>query len=362
MSIKDILSKMVEETKHKPIDLGELFNSLWAERMLYVKVLPAILVGTYLIMCTIPRTYKSSVILAPESSGGAMSNSLGALASSFGLGSLAKMGGDNDAISTEIYPDLLASNDFLIKLMPVNIITKDGQIKCDYYTYLHDHQSAAPWNILKAKISELISPTSDNAGIKTTDIDISNLTEMQSIIFDCAADNITCDIDRKTQVINITVKAQDPCVAATMANATCQKLQEFIIAYRTNKARIDYEYYKKICKETKEEYDRARQSYGKFSDANEDVYLSSYKLKSNDLENEMQLKYNMYSAMTTQMQMAQAKLQEATPAFTILQSASIPIRASSPKRVIISIIITFLGAIILSIRIAYRKKQLQGLK
>ena len=353
---------MEEETKHKPIDLGKLLKSLWAEKMLYAKVLPAILVGTYLIMCTIPRTYKSSVILAPESSGGGAAGSLGALANSIGLGSLTKMGGDNDAISTEIYPDLLASNDFLIKLMPVNIITKDGKTKCDYYTYLRDYQSSAPWTFLMDKVSELISPTSDNASIKTSDIDISNLTEMQSIIFDYAANNISCEIDKKTQVINITVKAQDPCVAATMASATCQKLQEFIIAYRTNKARIDYEYYKKISKESKEEYDRARQSYGKFSDANEDVYLSSYKLKIENLENEMQLKYNMYSAMTSQMQMAQAKLQEATPAFTILQSASIPIRASSPKRVIISIIVTFLGAIILSIRIAYRKKELQGLK
>ena len=48
----------------------------------------------------------------------------------------------------------------------------------------------------------------------------------------------------------------------------------------------------------------------------------------------MQLKFNAYTAMNTQLQAAQAKVQESTPAFTRLQSPTVAQRASQPKRMI----------------------------
>ena len=56
--------------------------------------------------------------------------------------------------------------------------------------------------------------------------------------------------------------------------------------------------------------------------------------KQEDLENDMQLKYNAYTAMTTQYQAAKAKVQERTPAFTIVKGAAVPIKATGPKRMI----------------------------
>jgi uncharacterized protein involved in exopolysaccharide biosynthesis len=65
----------------------------------------------------------------------------------------------------------------------------------------------------------------------------------------------------------------------------------------------------------------------------------------------MQLKYNIYTAMNSQMQTAAAKLQEATPAFTVIQSASVPVKPAGPKRVFISLGVMILAFIILSARI-----------
>ena len=141
-----------------------------------------------------------------------------------------------------------------------------------------------------------------------------------------------------------------------MANATCKKLQEFIINYRTNKAKIDYEYYKKLCAEAKTKYERARQLYASYSDANMDMMLESYKSRTEDLENDMQLKYNIYTAMNTQMQMAQAKLQEATPAFSMIQSATVPYKPAGPKRVIISVAMMILAFFVLSGYVLVKEK------
>ena len=52
------------------------------------------------------------------------------------------------------------------------------------------------------------------------------------------------------------------------------------------------------------------------------------------IENEMQLAYNGYSQSVTQLQLAQAKVQERMPAFTVLQQANVPIKPSAPKRMI----------------------------
>ena len=79
-----------------------------------------------------------------------------------------------------------------------------------------------------------------------------------------------------------------------------------------------------------------------------DNWVSSFKLKENDLENEMQLLYNNYTALTTQVQQAQAKLLMQTPAFTTLQNASVPLKPTGPKRMIFALGMTFLAFIILT--------------
>jgi len=73
------------------------------------------------------------------------------------------------------------------------------------------------------------------------------------------------------------------------------------------------------------------------------VLLKAYQMKEEDLENDMQLKYNIYQQVVEQRQLAQAKLQERTPAFTIVQRATVPIKHSSRPKVITLAIWMFLG-------------------
>ena len=65
-----------------------------------------------------------------------------------------------------------------------------------------------------------------------------------------------------------------------------------------------------------------------------DMVLESYRAKQTDLENDMQLKYNTYTTLMAQYQMAKAKVQERTPAFTLVQGAAVPIKPAGPKRML----------------------------
>ena len=339
---------MEEKKDIKPIDFTSIVKKLWPHRKKYYYVLPITLIATYLIIICIPRYYKCTVRLAPEISGVNVSGSLSSLASSFGLGSsLAKMN-SQDAISSEIYPDVIQSKNFIAELMTVNIQTQDGETKCSYYQYLRDKQKDAWWNIVMDTIKGWFKSSQKDDYTGAEKLDVFGLTKKQSDVFKSAQGKLDCTIDKKTEIVSIEVKDQDPLVCATMADSTCQKLQQFITDYRTNKARIDYEYYQKLCKESEEEYNKAMHRYASFSDSYHKPVLASYSTKETTLENEMQSSYTLYQGIKAQMQAAQAKLQEATPAFTVIESASVPTKPAGPKRMIISILMMDLSFFVLS--------------
>ena len=77
--------------------------------------------------------------------------------------------------------------------------------------------------------------------------------------------------------------------------------KKYIIEYRTRKLRNDVDHYQSLVNQAKRDYEKVRKEYGKISDADMDVVLESVKLKQNDLENDMQLKYKhlYYSCCTT---------------------------------------------------------------
>lgn len=348
---------MEEKKDIKPIDFTSIVKKLWPHRKMYYYVLPATLILTYLFTLCIPRYYKCKVSLAPETSGINVSGSLSSLASSFGLGSsLAKMN-SQDAISSEIYPDVIQSKNFIAELMTVNIQTKDGETKCSYYQYLRDKQKEAWWDMAINGVKEWFKSSQQDNYTGAEKLDVFGLTKKQSDVFKSAQGKLDCSIDKKTDIVSIEVKDQDPLVCATMADSTCLKLQKFIVDYRTNKARIDYEYYQQLCKESEAEYNKAMHKYASFSDSYHNPVLASYSAKETTLENEMQSSYQLYTGIKAQMQAAQAKLQEATPAFTVIESASIPVKPAGPKRMIISILMMVLSFFVLSGWLLVKEKE-----
>lgn len=170
-----------------------------------------------------------------------------------------------------------------------------------------------------------------------------NLSKDDSDIIEQIKESIKFTTDKKTGAITISAKAQDPYVCKILVDSVRQHLQVFITNYRTNKARNDVKYYQKLTAEAKAAYEKSRQLYGSFSDSNMDVVLESIRAKQNDLENDMQLKYNNYSTLSTQLQLAKAKVQERTPAFSLIKGAVVPLRPESPKRMIFVLLMTFLA-------------------
>lgn len=333
--------------KEKVIDLRVIFSRMWANKKLFCIVLPIVFaLSTAYIMC-IPRTYNSSLCLAPEINNSSnLSGTIGSLASSFGL-DLGNME-TTDAINPMLYPDLMDDNGFVVGLFDVKVATADGAIRCSYYDYLTKHQDSPFWTRGLYSIKNLFA-TKEPAGKASGDNNPYILSKKQDGVANAIRKSVTINVDKKTAVITISTEAQDPLVCKTLADSVKERLQVFITNYRTSKARVDEQYYKRLVTEAKRDYDKARQNYGSYADANMDVVLTSMRAKQDEMENEMQLKYNTYSTMMTQYQAARAKVQERTPAFTVIQGAAVPLKPTAPKRMFFVIGMCFAAIIVLSV-------------
>lgn len=332
-----------KEKELQEINLKEVIRKLWAKKKIFAIVIPAVMIVSSLLIICVPRYYSSEIKLAPEYD---LPNtgSLSSIASQFGF----DIGGvpTTDAISPELYPDLMESTSFIVRLFSIKVKSEDGTIDTDYYTYLKQYQKSAWWSSIIFKIKAFFDKSLLPSDKGVVPVDPFHLTRDQFKIAESIKKSVNCSVDKKTNVISFSVKAQDPVICASLADSIRAKLQTFITEYRTNKSRKDLEYYEKLTNEALESYVETRREYAAYYDANTDALMASVKSKLEDMENDMQLKFNTYSALKTQMQTAKAKVQEKTPAFTILQSATVPIKAAGPKRMLFVIGMTILAIFI----------------
>lgn len=347
---------MEEKKKILDISIIDVFKILKADfRKVCIYSCTAGVIGVILAFAT-PKIYKSTVILAPEESGSSFSGSLSSLASMVGMNM--KIGQTGDALYPEIYPDLMESTGFIVGMFPVTVTKSKSGETYTYFDYLQKHQKLAfyeypiDWlNSLKEKFSD---DEQTKAGHK---VDSKHLTKKEFDIIKAINGKMNCSVDKKTNVITIVVKDQDPQIAATIADSAQMHLQRTITDYRTKKARVDLEYMQQLFDEAHKEYSKARQKYAAFGDSYQNLKMQSYVLKGDELENEMQLKYTIYQQVVEQLQLAKAKVQERTPAFTIVQEATVPVKHSSRPKIVTLIIWMILGFLLRTGMLLWHNRQ-----
>ena len=203
------------------------------------------------------------------------------------------------------------------------------------------------WEYPKIWITNKMMSQTEKKDLKGTGVaDPFRASKIDIDVSKMIAENISCLVDKKTSVILISVTDQDPMVAAIIADTIQSRLQYYITDYRTKKARNDMKYYTKLYNEARSAYLKAQKKYASFCDSNQDVVLESFQAKRDELENDMQSAFTLMSQMSTQVQAAKAKVQERTPAYTMIQSPKMSYKASSMSRAAIVLITVFVAIMI----------------
>ncbi len=344
------------------IDFMKIFQDLKKYKKLYLKVLGVAAVVAVIYTLSLPNYYKVTVKLSPELSSKRSSSSLASMASMFGVNLTGGAGNSTEALFPTLYPDLMNSVTFHTTLFPIQVHRDKDDKMMTYYDYLLKEQKAPWWSKAMGATTKAIgSLFSGEKKSEPAKVDPFRLTKKQAAIVKSLEKRIVCDVDKKTMVITIDVTDQDPLIAATMADSVQQRLQDFITDYRTKKARKDLEFSRKAFEEAKQRYEHARRRYASFSDSNQRLFLESLRSEQNKLSQELAIQSQVYTQASAQLQQAELDVQRETPAFTVLEPATVPVRKAGPARAKMCLVFLFLAFLGTTVYVLYKEDDLKPL-
>lgn len=351
-------NKQYTKPEHQPatsnsdeleIDWMGILRKIIAIRKTLYKAAGVGLVIGILIALGIPKQYTVSVTLSPEVSGGnSGSSGLASMAASF-LG--ANVGSTSpDALNATLAPDIVASTPFLLELLDARVVSQDQKIDTTLTAYL-DEQKSPWWSYIMAAPSMAIGGIrslfnkEEEASKDSIQSGTIQLNEEDAAKLGGLKKAILAEPDKKSGIITLTVTLQDPKITATMADTVVSKLQQYIIAYRTRKAKEDCEYLEKLYKERQQEYYDTQRQYAHYVDANSNMVYQSTMAERERLQNDMSLAYQVYSQVAQQLQVARAKVQEEKPVFAVVEPAVVPLYPSGTSKKVIVIGFVFLAVV-----------------
>ena len=326
------------------IDLLDIFRRIIAIRKkLYKAAIIGLLIGI-IVGLSIPKKYVVNITLSPEMGNDKGNSGLTGLAASF-FGGSAGIASSVDALNASLSSDIVSSTPFLLELLNMEVVV-NGEIKT-LSDYLKT-ESSPWWNYIIGLPSMFIS------GVKSLFIDeeesrsekrqggVVILTEKEKEQIDALKKIITATIDKKTAITNISVTLQNPKIAAVVADSVVRQLQEYIIGYRTSKAREDCVYLEKLFEERKQEYYAVQKEYAEYVDTHDNLILQSVRAEQERLQNDMNLAYQVYSQVANQLQVARAKVQEEKPVFAVVEPAVVPLKSSGADLKVYGLLFVFL--------------------
>ena len=331
------------------LDLMDLLRKVIGIRKKIYKAVGIGLIIGIIVAISIPKQYTVEVTLSPEM-GNNKGGGLSGLAASF-LGSGVSMGDGTDALNASLSADIVSSTPFLLELSAMEIpVTKNEVMSLN--TYLDEETS--PWwsyvigfpGMVIGGVKSLFTEEDEIVSFNKTGQGAIELSKKESKKIATLKKMITASVDKKTSMTSVTATFQDPKVAAVVADSVVKKLQEYIIDYRTFKAKEDCIYLEKLFKERQQEYYAAQKKYANYLDSHDNLILQSVRAEQERLQNDMSLAYQVYSQVASQLQIARAKVQEEKPVFAVLEPAVVPLFPSGTSRKIYVLAFIFLSVCI----------------
>ena len=332
------------------IDLMDLLRKVIGIRKKIYKAAGIGLIIGIIVAISIPKQYMVEVTLSPEM-GNNKGGGLSGLAASF-LGSGVTMGDGTDALNASLSADIVSSTPFLLELSNMKVPVS-GSEEISLSSYLNEESS--PWwgyvigfpGMVIGGVKSLFtenedeSISSDKASRGTIE-----LSKKESQMIESLKGKIAASVDKKTSMTTVSVTLQSPKVAAVVADSVVNKLQEYIIDYRTSKSKEDCLYLEKLFKERQREYYEAQKKYADYMDSHDNIILQSVRTEQERLQNDMSLAYQIYSQVAGQLQVARAKVQEEKPVFAVVEPAVVPLEPSGTSRKIYVLAFIFLSVCI----------------
>ena len=336
------------------IDLLELAKTIWSKRMFIVKVVALGAVIGVIAALLSPKEYKSTATLMPEysteSQGGASS-----LLRQYG-GLLGVSGGsytNSNAIRVDLYPNIVQSTNFQLKLMDQPFYFSDINQEAtlfDYYTELNspgvlgilaEYTIGLPGKILGAILhkTELMTTVPGD----TNESMVLNLSKEEFEVISTLRQKITASLDEESGIVSVSVTLPDNVAAAAVTEYTIKELTEYLTEYRTEKVLRDLTFVEEQLATAEARFEEAQLTLAEFRDSNQGMLSARAQTEEQRLNSEYQIAFNLYNSLTQQYEEAKLKVQEETPVFKTLEAVQVPLQDETSGAMILIVFIMLSG-------------------
>ena len=340
-------------TVNDEIDLIEILKQLWIRKtIIFYSIIAGSCIGLLIAILT-PNVFSSSTSIVPQISGETkVGGNLSGLAALAGIdfGSV----GTSEELSPYVYPLLVESVPFQLELMHSEFNFEDIQEPVSYFKYQTEIKSLSLLELFKKYtvglpflIIDLVKGKEKIMGFDLSESkNIYKFTEDETEVSKILIENISIDINDKENFIKITSTSPEPLLSAQLTEKVTELLQKYITRIKIAKAQENLVFLKERIKEKEINFKKIQQKLAKFSDRNKNVVSVISSMKQQNLQSEYSLAFGVYSELAKQIEQAEIQVKKDTPILTTVQPVQIPDEKSSPKRLLILLIWTFLGAII----------------
>ncbi|MCX6214042.1 lipopolysaccharide biosynthesis protein [Spirosoma sp.] len=291
-----------------------------------------------------PNQYSAFVTVMPEIQSKA--GGLGGLSSLAGLAGIdigsSSMGGSVDAIRPDVYPNVLQSVPFALHLLQQPVYSQLLKKETSLQTFFEE-QDGQSWfgKSSEGENDEKLIVLDPNNRSKTLQI-----TKKQEEFILKIHEAVSATFDKKTAIITVSATLPDPVVAATTARLSLEYLTNYIVSYRTEKARNQVQFLTNQVNDAKSRYQRAEYALSSYRDRNRNVFLETAKIEEQRIQAEFLLTQSVYTDLSKQLEQAKIKVAEESPVFKVLEPSLIPLKKSGPKRTVIILGFAVIGVLL----------------
>ena len=337
------------------INMLELAKTIWTKRMFIFKLVTIGAIAGMLVALFSPKEFKSTATLMPEysteSQGGASS-----LLRQYG-GLLGISGGsyssNSNAIRVDLYPNIVQSTNFQLKLMDQPFYFSDIDATATLFEYYTEHDSPgilgliAEYTIgLPGKIlgiilqkKELMTSVPEVANESM----VLNLTKVEAAVINTLRQKITASLDEESGIVSVSVTLPDNVAAAAVTEYTITELTEYLTEYRTEKVLRDLTFVEEQLATAEARFKEAQLTLAEFRDSNQGTLSAKAQTEEQRLNSEYQIAFNLYNGLTQQYEEAKLKVQEETPMFKTLEAVQVPLEDETSGATILLVFIMLSG-------------------
>lgn len=337
------MQEQEEIYKESSIDIKKLISDILTKKW-YIAAITIIgtVIGIFYAL-NLPEQFTSTAKVLPELN----------QSSSRGLGSFSALAGlagldlenmnSTDAIRPNLYPDIIGSTPFSLEILNMPVVEQNGT-KHETLGHFLNKKHEPSWfaKMMESDEDKATKNLKYSAFENFQDKKVYKFNKQQAATIKNYGSKVTSLFDKKTGVISISAKLNDPEIVGQVLENVLNNLPKYVTDYRLSKIIEQEQFLTQKLAQAEKRHEKARYNLSVFRDRNKNLFLSVPKTQEDELKYEYDLSLGLYNDLSKKVEQVKIQAQNEAPVIKILEPGRVPLIRSEPQRT--KTVLTFLLA------------------